>query len=124
MKLAVVEKHQEPAKELDGVQVIVMKARPLLECLMMIPAKFLWAVIGNEKLEPCCRKPENLTLELRKTQDLPEITFPDLYVFGCECGRKHRRMLCNPGVYGDPAKAPKVDYTHHNPCLPAEFRGE
>lgn len=119
MKLAIVERYEE-AK--DGVQVIVMKARPLLECMMMIPAKFLWAVIGNEKLEPCCRKPENLTLELRKTQDLPEITFPDLYVFGCECGRKHRRMLANPGRYGDASK--KVDYTHHNPCLPAEFRGE
>lgn len=118
MKLAVVEKHQE---NLDGVQVVVMKARPLLECLMMIPAKFLWAIIGNKKLEDCCRQPENLTLELRKTQDLPEITYPDLYVFGCECGRKHRRMLCDPGSYGTEKK---VDYTHHNPCLPEEFRGE
>jgi len=103
-------------------QVVIMEARALLECLDMIPAKYLWAILGNEKLNKCCRKPENLTLELRKTQDLPEITFPDLYVFGCACGRKHRRFLASPGAYGD--KKPTVDYTHHNPCLPKKFRGD
>ena len=101
----------------ESRQVIIMKARALLECLAIIPAKYLWAQITNEKLEPCCRKPENLTLEIRKTQDIPEIVEPDLYVMQCGCGRKHRRLLLQPGQYGATVPEPNI-----NPLLPKELR--
>lgn len=99
----------------EAHQPIVMKARALLECLSIIPAKYLWAQISNDKLEECCRDPENLTLEIRKT--LPEIKEPDLYVMECGCGRKHRRVLFQPGQYGGTTPEPNI-----NPLLPKEFR--
>lgn len=107
----------EPAVNDESKQVIIMVARRLLECLAIIPAKYLWAQINNEKLEPCCRKVENLTLEIRKTQDIPEIVEPDLYVMQCACGRKHRRLLLQPGQYGATAPEPNI-----NPLLPKELR--
>jgi hypothetical protein len=87
-------------------QVIIAPWRKLLDCLREIPAHFLWSHISNEKLFGCCREPENLELEIRKTQDIP-MREPDLYVMKCGCGRMHRRLLVDPAHFGDPAKAPE-----------------
>lgn len=100
-----------------SMQPIIMKERPLLECLRIIPAHYLWGQIGNEELHACCREPELLTLEIRKTQDLPEIVEPDLYIIRCECGREHDRMLAQPGAYGNSKPEPNV-----NKLLPEEYR--
>jgi hypothetical protein len=96
----------------ESCQVIVAPWRALLACLQEIPARWLWAHISNPKLEHCCRDPENLDLEIRKTQNI-EMKEPDLYVMKCGCGRLHRRLLVDSAHYGDPAKAPP--YQFHNP---------
>ena len=45
----------------------------------------------NQLLASCCRHPENHEIEALKSH--PEEEAPDIYVFHCACGRKHRRWL-------------------------------
>ncbi|MCC7304762.1 MAG: hypothetical protein IT558_00725 [Alphaproteobacteria bacterium] len=103
----------------ESRQVVIVPQRSLLECLREIPAHYLYAITNNQKLNECCREVENLSLEIRKTQDIP-MDEPDLYVFQCACGRKHRRMLVESGHFGDPAKRPKKI---HNPLF-HHFHGD
>lgn len=42
----------------------------------------------NQKIASCCRHPENHEVEALKSH--PEEQAPDIYVFHCSCGRKHR----------------------------------
>lgn len=102
-----------PPENDESKQVVIMAARPLLECLAIIPAKWLWAQINNEKLYECCRDVEELTLEVRKTQ--PDVAKADLYIMQCGCGRKHRRMLADPVPLGDGEKR-----VNHNPLFKEE----
>lgn len=42
----------------------------------------------NQKIASCCRHPENHEVEALKSHaDEP---FADIYIFYCQCGRKHR----------------------------------
>lgn len=108
----------EKPEEDVSMQPLIMAKKRLKECLSIIPAKYLWGVIGNEKNMDCCRDIDNLSLEIRKTQDIP-MQEPDLYKITCDCGRRHVRMLCEPGHYGDPEKQPEFEL---NPCVPKEFK--
>ena len=42
----------------------------------------------NQLLPSCCRHPENHEIEAMRSH--PEEQAPDIYVFHCTCGRKHR----------------------------------
>lgn len=42
----------------------------------------------NQQIASCCRHPENHEIEALKSH--PEEPAPDIYVFNCSCGRKHR----------------------------------
>lgn len=42
----------------------------------------------NQTIASCCRHPENHDIEAFKSH--PEEPAPDIYVFYCTCGRKHR----------------------------------
>jgi len=42
----------------------------------------------NQLIASCCRHPENHEVEARKSH--PDEPAPDIYVFHCICGRKHR----------------------------------
>lgn len=46
------------------------------------------ALEQNQKIASCCRHPENHEVEARKSH--PEEKVPDIYIFHCTCGRKHR----------------------------------
>jgi len=46
------------------------------------------ALEQNQKIASCCRHPENHEVEARKSH--PDEGAPDIYVFHCTCGRKHR----------------------------------
>lgn len=89
-------------------QVIIQPWRRILNCLHQIPAKYLWDVIGNPKNNECCRDAENLSLEVRRTQQSVvdeygrEHDYPDLYVIKCDCQREHIRLLVAPGSIGKP----------------------
>jgi len=45
----------------------------------------------NQQISGCCRHPENHEVEALKSH--PSEQAPDIYVFHCHCGRKHR-FLC------------------------------
>lgn len=42
----------------------------------------------NQKIRSCCRHPENHEVEALKSH--PDEGAPDIYVFHCQCGKKHR----------------------------------
>jgi len=42
----------------------------------------------NQQIASCCRHPENHEVEAHKSH--PDESAPDIYVFHCTCGRKHR----------------------------------
>lgn len=46
------------------------------------------ALEHNQKISSCCRHPENHEVEARKSH--PDEKTPDIYIFHCTCGRKHR----------------------------------
>lgn len=55
-----------------------------------IPTKYFEAMEHNQLIRSCCRHPENHEIEAMKSH--PEEPAPDIYVFHCTCGRKHRRF--------------------------------
>lgn len=46
------------------------------------------ALEHNQLIASCCRHPENHEVEARRSH--PDEPAPDIYVFHCTCGRKHR----------------------------------
>jgi hypothetical protein len=56
-----------------------------------IPAKYFESMEHNQLLPTCCRHPENHEIEAHKSH--PEEDAPDIYIFICSCGRKHRRLM-------------------------------
>jgi hypothetical protein len=42
----------------------------------------------NQQIASCCRHPENHEIEALKSH--PDERVPDIYIFHCTCGRKHR----------------------------------
>jgi hypothetical protein len=42
----------------------------------------------NQKIASCCRHPENHDVEALKSH--PDELVPDIYVFHCPCGKRHR----------------------------------
>lgn len=45
----------------------------------------------NQTIASCCRHPENHEVEALKSH--PDEAAPDIYIFHCTCGKKHR-FLC------------------------------
>lgn len=46
------------------------------------------ALEHNQKIASCCRHPENHEVEAFKSH--PDEKVPNIYIFYCTCGRKHR----------------------------------
>ncbi len=55
-----------------------------------LPKKYFEALEQNQQIASCCRHPENHEIEAFKSH--PEEQAPDIYIFHCTCGRKHRRF--------------------------------
>jgi hypothetical protein len=53
------------------------------------------ALERNQLIQSCCRHPENHEVEARKSH--PDEPVPDVYVFHCTCGRKHRFFCVGMG---------------------------
>lgn len=61
----------------------------------LIPAKYFEVLEQNQQIASCCRHPENHDIEAFKSNENEPI--PDIYIFYCTCGRKHRRFCCGGG---------------------------
>ena len=57
----------------------------------LIPRKYFEALEHNQKIQSCCRHPENHEIEACKSH--PDEKAPDIYIFYCTCGRAHRRLI-------------------------------
>ena len=55
-----------------------------------LPIKWIEALEQNQLIRSCCRHPENHEIEALKSH-VGEAA-PDIYIFHCTCGRKHRRF--------------------------------
>lgn len=55
-----------------------------------LPKKYFEALEHNQKIASCCRHPENHEIEALKSH--PDEMAPDIYIFHCTCGKKHRRF--------------------------------
>lgn len=55
-----------------------------------LPIRYFEALEQNQLIASCCRHPENHEIEALKSH--PDETQPDIYIFHCTCGRKHRRF--------------------------------
>jgi hypothetical protein len=72
-----------------------------------IPPKYIEALEQNQKIAHCCRHPENHEIEAFYSNEAerwrgkdPDKDFPnppDIYIFHCQCGRKHRRFCVGGG---------------------------
>jgi hypothetical protein len=49
----------------------------------------------NQQIATCCRHVEEHEIEARKSH--PDEPVPDIYVFHCQCGRKHRVFCVGTG---------------------------
>jgi hypothetical protein len=49
----------------------------------------------NQLIAGCCRHPENHDIEARKSH--PDEPAPDIYIFHCQCGRRHRVFCVGTG---------------------------
>jgi hypothetical protein len=58
------------------------------DVISIIKRKHLEHLEQNQLIHSCCRHPENHEVEAFKSH--PEEKTPDVYVFHCTCGRKHR----------------------------------
>ena len=55
-----------------------------------LPIRYIEALEQNQLIASCCRHPENHEVEALKSH--PDERVPDIYIFHCPCGRKHRRF--------------------------------
>lgn len=61
--------------------------------LNILPLKYVESLEQNQKIESCCRHPENHEIEARYSCVAEAIKgIPDIYILHCVCGRKHRRL--------------------------------
>lgn len=61
----------------------------------LLPLKYIEALEQNQQIASCCRHPENHEIEALYSSESE--TVPDIYIFHCICGRKHRRFCCGGG---------------------------
>jgi hypothetical protein len=59
------------------------------------PRLYEKALEHNQTLPSCCRHPENHKIKAKKSH--PREPRPDIYIFYCTCGSKHRVMCVGMG---------------------------
>lgn len=74
---------------------------------LLLPSKYLEALEQNQKIASCCRHPENHDIEAWYSSEADrDRGVPDIYIFHCTCGKKHRRF-CVGGSAGSGPNAPQ-----------------
>lgn len=63
---------------------------PVKAVAHVLPRKYFEVMEQNQQIASCCRHPENHEIEAFRSH--PKEPAPDIYVFHCDCGRKHRHF--------------------------------
>lgn len=59
----------------------------------LLPIRYIEALEQNQQIASCCRHPEDHEIEAwYSCETVAEEGKPDIYIFHCTCGRKHRRF--------------------------------
>jgi hypothetical protein len=81
---------------------------PVQKVFHLLPAKYIEALEQNQQIAACCRHPENHEIEALYSSDADrDKGVPDIYIFHCTCGRKHRRFCIGGDHPADPTKLDK-----------------
>ena len=75
--------------------VLACPRQPVAKLGGLIPQKYIEALEQNQKIESCCRHPENHEIEAWYSK--PEEKTPDIYKFHCTCGKVHVRFCIGGG---------------------------
>lgn len=87
------ERHQLWVDQEASHHFVVCPRSPVSDWLSVLPAKYVKSLEANETLRPCCRNAVDHEIEAFSTNENDKQRgIPDLYVFHCKCGRKHRRL--------------------------------
>lgn len=66
---------------------------PVKHWRSIIPDRYIEQLEQNQQAASCCRHPENHEIEAWYANGEQEAKRePDIYIFHCTCGRKHRRV--------------------------------
>jgi len=66
--------------------------------LSLLPTRYVEALEQNQRIASCCRHPENHEIEAFFSCEAErDKGTPDIYIFHCTCGRKHRRFCVGQG---------------------------
>lgn len=76
--------------------VLACDRRPVAAILDRLPGYWLEALEQNQQIASCCRHPEDHEIVAFKSTEREPA--PDIYVFHCTCGRKHRRFMVGSGT--------------------------
>jgi hypothetical protein len=77
------------------MHVLACPRYPVAKLAGLLPVKFIEALEQNQKIASCCRHPENHDIEAFYSNENEKA--PDIYIFHCTCGKKHRRFMCGGG---------------------------
>jgi hypothetical protein len=78
--------------------VLACKRHPVRQLEHLIPLKYIECLEHNQQIKSCCRHPENHDIEAWYSSEAEaEKGVPDIYIFHCTCGGKHRRFCVGGG---------------------------
>lgn len=82
---------------------------PVAKLGNLIPPKYVEALEQNQQIASCCRHPEDHTIEAWFSSDADrDRGVPDIYIFTCTCGRKHRRFCVGGSAGSGPDAVPEL----------------
>ena len=79
-------------------QFVACKRIKVKKCPASIPVHYLETLEHNQKIASCCRNPQEHEIEAWFSDAVQKRRgVPDIYIFHCVCGRKHRRFCVGGG---------------------------
>lgn len=84
----------DPTPRPDTI-VSVCPRYPVAKLMDLLPRKYIEQLEQNQQIASCCRHPEEHEVEAFKSH--PDEPQPNIYIFYCTCGRKHRRFCAGHG---------------------------
>ncbi len=79
----------------DGGEHVLFSPKYPVEKLKHLKLKWIEHLEQNQKIASCCRHPENHEVSAWKSRASEPV--PDVYIFHCTCGRKHRFFCVGGG---------------------------
>lgn len=90
------------------MQHLACPAYPVAKLGSLLPARFIEAMEHNQQIAHCCRHPENHTIEAWYSSEADrDRGVPDIYIFTCTCGKKHRRFCVGGSAGSGPDAQPE-----------------